>query len=350
MFTVAEKSAANGFCNGIHSNKIGEDMKNINSLNDSIESNSKKVSKPLGSSKIAELITFFDVVNDKSIPPAPIVGNGVLLDKTILQIVGEAKSKKTFLTLNMTLAMASGRSFAGFSVEKPSRVLHLSSEGGYFPTRERIQTMAKGFNEEALRNIYSRKYVNMSIDVDDDYRELQSWIEETKPDVLVFDPLIRFHSQDENSSTAMNIVFRRFRELIDKYNLSIIIVHHTGKNTSLGGRGSSLIRGEYDSCITLKKLGDNHKLSFDMRHVETPSPRILSFNKDTFWFEASATDDKVVEYLTDNGSISKAELIHEWVSSDTFSSSHCYRLIDKAISRGHVREGEDGKLHLFNEE
>ena len=40
-------------------------MKNITSLNDSIESNSKKVSKPLGSSKMAELITFFDVVNDK---------------------------------------------------------------------------------------------------------------------------------------------------------------------------------------------------------------------------------------------------------------------------------------------
>tara|TARA_B100001971_G_C17939969_1_gene407133 strand:- start:358 stop:633 length:276 start_codon:yes stop_codon:yes gene_type:complete len=89
---------------------------------------------------------------------------------------------------------------------------------------------------------------------------------------------------------------------------------------------------------------------FDMRHVETPSPRKVSFNKDTFWFEASATDDKVVEYLIDNGSVSKAELISEWVSSNTQSSSHSYRLIDKAISRGNVREGEDGKLHLSNEE
>jgi hypothetical protein len=325
-------------------------MKNIYSMNDYKESNSKKVSKPLGSSKMAELMTFFDVVNDKSTPPAPIVGNGVLLDQTILQIVGEAKSKKTFLTLNMTLAMASGRSFAGFSVEKPSRVLHLSSEGGYFPTRARIQTMAKGFNEDALRNIYFRKYVNMSIDVDDDYHELQSWIEEAKPDVLVLDPLIRFHSQDENSSTAMNIVFRRFKELIDKYNLSIIIVHHTGKNASLGPRGSSLIRGEYDSCITLKKLGDNHKMYFDMRHVETPSPRKVSFNKDTFWFEASATDDKVVEYLTDNGSISKTELVNEWVSSGVCSETQSYRLINRAIKSGIVVEGENKMLHLSNEE
>ena len=171
--------------------------------------------KPSGAVKMTDLMTFLDVVNDKSIPPAPIVGNGVLLDKTILQIVGEAKSKKTFLTLNMTLAMASGQGFAGFNIEKQSRILHLSAEGGYFPTRERIQTMARCINEDALNNIYFSKYVNLSVDVDDDYRELQRLIEETKPDVLVLDPLIRFHSQDENSSTAMNVVFRRFRELID---------------------------------------------------------------------------------------------------------------------------------------
>jgi hypothetical protein len=299
---------------------------------------------------MAELITFSDIINDMSEPPEPIVGDGVLLDNTILEIVGEAKSKKTFLALNMSVAIASGKSFAGVNIERQSRVLHLSAEGGYFPTRERIQTMAKDISEEALSNIYFSKYVNMSSDVDDDYHALQSWIEKAKPDVLVLDPLIRFHSQDENSSTAMNVVFRRFRELIDKYSLSIIIVHHTGKNTSLGGRGSSLIRGEYDSCITLKKLGDNHKMYFDMRHVETPSPRKVSFNKDTFWFEASATDDKVVEYLTANGSISKAELIHEWISSDTLSSSHGYRLIDKAISSGNVREGEDGKLYLIEEQ
>ena len=306
--------------------------------------------KPSGAVKMTDLMTFLDVVNDKSIPPAPIVGNGVLLYKTILQIVGEAKSKKTFLTLNMTLAMASGQGFAGFNIEKQSRILHLSAEGGYFPTRERIQTMARGINEDALANIYFSKYVNLSVDVDDEYRALQGLIEIANPDVLVFDPLIRFHSQDENSSTAMNIVFRRFRELIDNYCLSIIIVHHTGKNASLGPRGSSLIRGEYDSAITLKKLGDNHKMYFDMRHVETPSPRNVSFNKDTFWFEASATDDKVVEYLTENGSISRTALTEEWVSSDTFSSSHCYRLIKEAIRKGDVREGEDRKLHLSNEE
>ena len=57
-----------------------------------------------------------------------------------------------------------------------------------------------------------------------------------------------------------------------------------------------------------------------------------------------------MEYLTDNGSILKAELIHEWISLATLSSSHGYRLIDKTISSGNVREGEDGKLYLIEEQ
>ena len=97
-------------------------MKNINSNNDSIESNSKKVSQPLGNSNKTELITFSDIINDMSEPPEPIVGDGVLLDNTILEIVGEAKSKKTFLALNMSVAIASGKSFAGLNIEKQSRV------------------------------------------------------------------------------------------------------------------------------------------------------------------------------------------------------------------------------------
>ena len=139
-------------------------MKNITSLNDYKESNSKKASKPLGSSKMAELMTFSDIINDMSEPPDPIVGDGVLLDNTILEIVGEAKSKKTFLALNMSVAIASGNSFAGLNIERQSRVLHLSAEGGYFPTRERIQTISQDISEEALSNIYYPKYYSNACD------------------------------------------------------------------------------------------------------------------------------------------------------------------------------------------
>ena len=59
----------------------------------------------------------------------------------------------------MSLAIASGKNFAGFKIEQPSRVLHLSAEGGYFPTRKRIQVMAEEEEEDILKNIFFLKYV-----------------------------------------------------------------------------------------------------------------------------------------------------------------------------------------------
>ena len=39
------------------------------------------------------IITFYDAVHDDSEPPEPIIDEGVLLDKTILMIIGELVSK-----------------------------------------------------------------------------------------------------------------------------------------------------------------------------------------------------------------------------------------------------------------
>ena len=46
-----------------------------------------------------DIITFYELVHDKSEPPEPIIDDGVLLDKTILIVIGEAKAKKSFLAM-----------------------------------------------------------------------------------------------------------------------------------------------------------------------------------------------------------------------------------------------------------
>jgi putative DNA primase/helicase len=294
-----------------------------------------------------EIITFYDIVNDNAEPPAPIIGDGVLLDNTILTIIGQAKAKKSFLALNFAVAIARGEGFAGFSVDSPQKVLVLSAEGGYYPTRDRIKQVTKDETDEVLKNIYTKKYVNFSVDDDDDYKKIMSMIKETQPKVVIFDPLIKFHSQDENSSAGMSTVFRRFGELIENFGISIIVVHHTGKNIYLGGRGSSFMTGEYDSCITIAKpnTGSTHKLKFDMRHVETPESRNIQFNTESLWFEEDSSNDMAAEYLAENGSKTKTEIVKDWVSSDTFSRGYGYKVIDKSLKAGNIVEA-DGLLQI----
>ena len=296
-------------------------------------------------------MTFMEIINDDSEPPEPIIGNGVLLDQTMLVIIGKAKSMKTFLGLNMVLAIASGRPLGNFPIERKATVLYLSAEGGYYPARARIKTIARGIDEEALNRIIYPDKVNYSIDNDASYKMLRKLIENIKPEVLVLDPLIRFHSVDENSSQGMNIIFRRIRELMKDFKLSVIIIHHTGKVVSKGGRGSSVINGEYDSAIYVFKQADHHRFEFDMRHVEAPAPMKYIFNKETLWFQSLIEDESspVEAYLLANEPISRTELVANWVATDTFSRSRGYKLIKEALKKELITE-EEGKLKLLDSE
>ena len=56
------------------------------------------------------------------------------------------------------------------------------------------------------------------------------------------------------------------------------------------------------------------------------------------------------EYLKEHGPVSRTEIVNEWVSTDTYQSSHSYRLLKEAIERDLVSEGDYGKLHINKNE
>ena len=89
------------------------------------------------------IASYNELLNDDSKPPKPIIDNGVLIDGTLLLLIGPPKSKKTFLTMNLALSIASGSDFSGFKVPKPKKVLYLLAEGGYYATRDRLKKWLK---------------------------------------------------------------------------------------------------------------------------------------------------------------------------------------------------------------
>jgi hypothetical protein len=58
-----------------------------------------------------------------------------------------------------------------------------------------------------------------------------------------------------------------------------------------------------------------------------------------------SSSDPVFEYIENNGNINQTELIKYWVQSDTYSQSHAYRIVNKAVSDGLVKL-DDGYLHI----
>ena len=290
--------------------------------------------------KHKSLWTLTEILEDTSSPPEPIIDNGILLDGTILLIVGPAKSKKTFLTQNLALSIAMGKDFAGFKITKPKKVLYYLAEGGYYPNRERLKKMAKNIPPDNTENFLIDFPPYMPINHPESYDEIYKTIKESDAEVVIFDPLIRFHDVDENSANGISEVFSKIRQLIDKLGISVILVHHTGKVPSRAGRGSSVMIGEYDSCITIHQAeADYIGLSYSMRHVETPPPNRIRFNPDTFWFEP---ENGIVALLENSGgSLPKKEFIKVYEKSQPTA----YRKIKQAVKGGHIKD-EDGVLAL----
>jgi RecA-family ATPase len=287
-----------------------------------------------------------ELKDDQTVSPPGIIEEGILNSQSLLLITGQPKAKKSFLVMNLAAAIAAGRSFAGFIVSRPLKVFVFSAEGGFYSNRDRIRKICKLIPERYDDNLYMCFGSRLKLDDDGDYKEICAMIDEIKPDVVIMDPLVKFHNQDENSAQGMSIVLDRLRKIIEEKNVSIILVHHLGKNGGQGARGSSAILGEYDSNIQIEKHKDSQKLVFDLRHAEPKDPRNIKFNNETFWFEAESCNYPVTSILERHGEMEKGLLAKQLVKEKHNSSLQgAYNRIKKELKNGAIVE-QNKKLRL----
>ena len=208
-------------------------------------------------------------------------------------------------------------------------MLYLLAEGGYYPNRDRLKKMSPDINANLILGHPTYLPINRT----DYYDYLYELVKDNNPDVLILDPLIRFHDVDENSASQISDVFGKIRTMMSELKISVILVHHTGKVQSRGGRGSSAIIGEYDSCIEIQnKQNDSIELKYDMRHVETPPSKSIKFNSDTFWFEDESGIVELIESA--GGSMPKKHFFTLYGKPE----STTYRHIEKAVKSGLIEE------------
>lgn len=300
-------------------------------------------------SSIDKIYSLDYLLNDKSNPPPQLIGGGILLNRSLLLIAGAKKVRKTFLAYNFGVALATGKSFAGFEIKQQSNVFIFSAEGGYFPNRERIQTMCKDVEQEARQRLNICFDSRLKLENYTDIDKIVATIKEYQPEVLVIDPFVKFHGLEENSAKEMGHILDQLRILIEDYKLSIILVHHLGKDQTHGARGSSAILGEYDSCITLTKEGSENKhqnkIEFDLRHSISPDSRKLLFNSKTFWFEEE--ESEIVKILRTYGTQDKKTLVDRCISSELYAhQSGAYKAIDREVANGKIGLSEEGKYYV----
>lgn len=191
-------------------------------------------------------------------------------------IGGTPKSGKTWLALEMAVAVASGKPCLGrFGVPRRGPVLLYAAEDTPAALRDRAVELARarGLDLDGLA-VGLITEPALRLDVPGHRLRLAVTLERVKPRLLVLDPLVRLHRSDENSSSEISELLGFLRGLQRAHGVAIAVVHHVRKSgagqpgQSLRGSGDLHAWGDSNLYLLRRKGG----LELHAEHRSHPSP------------------------------------------------------------------------------
>lgn len=188
-----------------------------------------------------------------------------LIEKgSLSQIFGESGSGKSFVAIDLSCAIASGKDFQGHAVVN-GPVIYIAGEGRNGSIR-RMGAWAKKYSLKLSDiNIYVSRTA-VGIQNDTELANLKNHLAELVmefgyPNLIVLDTLARnFGNANENDTKDMSNFVAELDHLKDEFNCTILIVHHSGHKDNKRGRGSSVLYGALDSEYNVTKIDDRIKM------------------------------------------------------------------------------------------
>ena len=206
---------------------------------------------------------------------------GLWSEQAVGIVGGEPKCCKSFLALDLAVAVASGTPcLRRFSVSRAGRVLLFAAEDALHIVRRRLEGIAAAAGIAlADLDIQVITVPVLRLDLDADRRNLAETVARLQPRLLILDPFVRLHRIDENASGEVAPLLAFLRELQRRHGMAVLVVHHARKGAG-GVRGGQALRGSSefhawgDSNLYLRRDGDN--LSLSVEHRAAPSPKPLT--------------------------------------------------------------------------
>lgn len=200
---------------------------------------------------------------------------GLWAEQAVGIVGGEPKCCKSFLALDMAVAVASGaRCLRQYRPARTGRVLLFAAEDAPHVVRLRLEGIcaAAGVSLPGC-DIQVITVPTLRIDLSTDQKRLADTVAALRPVLLLLDPFVRLHRIDENVSSEVAPVLAYLRELQRLYSLSVVLVHHARKGAAKQRagqalRGSSEFHAWGDSNLYIRRAGD--RLSLTIEHRAAP--------------------------------------------------------------------------------
>ena len=191
-----------------------------------------------------------------------------LLDKLFVHggvnlLAGEVSSGKTFLALDLALAVATNsRAWDGRSVTN-GNVLYYCLDSSPRTMQDRILAMCAGRKINPPENLHI-DFSPFNLSIPSTLAKLQTTFKRTQPALVIYDVLARYiPGVDENTVADIGPVMTGMRTLANQSGCSILLLHHFNKglgyspNAGYGVRvrGSTDIMAAVDTAVTVTVSG-----------------------------------------------------------------------------------------------
>lgn len=259
--------------------------------------------------------------------------------KSVCVITGKRGTLKTFITLQMAYSIATGCEFLNKFSTRKGKIIYLDKENGVGIMKQRTYMIKKGMEiEDKDIPVGFICFSQLKIDRFSDINFIEKLIEKEKPILLIIDTYRRAISYDENDAGEVSKLFvDTLRPLVEKNDLSIILIHHNRKGSSESAdemdelRGSSDLANYSDIIIKLERNSNTLVLKQLKNRNAQEEPPIKIFNEfgDDYvklWYEG--------EFIKKNRSERFAEDIIIWCSTNYIKEFETKQIKELALQKG----------------
>ena len=244
------------------------------------------------------LVSLKDYVADPPALPEELI-EGVLRRGHKMLISGSSKAGKSFLLMELCVAIAEGRPWLGFPVRK-GRVLYVNLEIDPASCVNRFTKIydALGCERAHIDDIIVWNLRGHAVPLDQLVPKLVRRVRDQRLDAIIIDPIYKVITGDENSASDMAHFCNMFDRICNETGCSTIYCHHHSKGTQGAKRamdrasGSGVFARDPDAQLDMIEL----ELSDEVRNMiaetgatgwrlEGSLREFQNFTPVDFWFE-----------------------------------------------------------------
>ena len=188
-----------------------------------------------------------------------------MISGTVGALVAQGGAGKSWIALELAIAVAGGPDLLEIGIEQHGRVLYLPAEDPILAVSHRLYSARHAVNPEAVEmlaeNLEIVPLMGRAVDL-----MVPAWAAAVQrmaagARLVIIDTLRRFHSADENSAGEMARLLGVLEHICAQTGTSVLFLHHTAKGAALNGSGDVQQASRGSSVLVDNVRGGQFNLS-----------------------------------------------------------------------------------------